>query len=82
MDSKIHLILTAIILRAAVGLGSHLGYHTPPMFGDFEAQRHWMELTINLPISQWYFSIYNIGVRLSGINCLSFIYMWEIGQFY
>ena len=25
------------------------------MFGDFEAQRHWMELTINLPISQWYF---------------------------
>ncbi|KGT63486.1 alpha-1,3-glucosyltransferase [Candida albicans L26] len=49
------LILTAIILRAAVGLGSHSGYHTPPMFGDFEAQRHWMELTINLPISQWYF---------------------------
>jgi alpha-1,3-glucosyltransferase len=25
------------------------------MFGDFEAQRHWMEITIQLPISQWYF---------------------------
>ncbi|KAL8948734.1 MAG: hypothetical protein Q9222_005102 [Ikaeria aurantiellina] len=25
------------------------------MHGDFEAQRHWMELTIHLPISQWYF---------------------------
>lgn len=24
------------------------------MFGDYEAQRHWMELTIHLPISQWY----------------------------
>jgi alpha-1,3-glucosyltransferase len=23
------------------------------MFGDFEAQRHWMELTINLPINEW-----------------------------
>ncbi|XP_022109410.1 dolichyl pyrophosphate Man9GlcNAc2 alpha-1,3-glucosyltransferase-like isoform X2 [Acanthaster planci] len=27
---------------------------TPPMFGDYEAQRHWMEITTNLPIKQWY----------------------------
>ncbi|KAJ8561829.1 hypothetical protein ON010_g7852 [Phytophthora cinnamomi] len=26
------------------------------MFGDYEAQRHWMELTINLPVSDWYFN--------------------------
>ena len=25
------------------------------MHGDYEAQRHWMEITTNLPISQWYF---------------------------
>lgn len=25
------------------------------MFGDYEAQRHWMEITTQLPISQWYF---------------------------
>lgn len=49
------LILTAIILRTAVGLGGHLGYHTPPLFGDFEAQRHWIELTLNLPVSKWYY---------------------------
>ncbi len=24
------------------------------MFGDFEAQRHWMELTVNLPINEWF----------------------------
>ena len=24
------------------------------MFGDFEAQRHWMELTIHLPPREWY----------------------------
>lgn len=25
------------------------------MFGDYEAQRHWMEITTQLPISKWYF---------------------------
>ena len=25
------------------------------MHGDYEAQRHWMEITSQLPISQWYF---------------------------
>lgn len=25
------------------------------MYGDFEAQRHWMEVTINLPVTHWYF---------------------------
>ena len=24
------------------------------MFGDYEAQRHWMEVTTNLPLSEWY----------------------------
>lgn len=31
-----------------------LGWGDPPMFGDYEAQRHWMEITINLPSRQWY----------------------------
>lgn len=25
------------------------------MYGDYEAQRHWMEVTTQLPVSQWYF---------------------------
>lgn len=49
------LVLTAIILRSAVGLGSFLGEGQLPIHGDFEAQRHWMEITTHLPISQWYF---------------------------
>uniref|UniRef100_G3MSJ2 Alpha-1,3-glucosyltransferase n=1 Tax=Amblyomma maculatum TaxID=34609 RepID=G3MSJ2_AMBMU len=24
------------------------------MFGDYEAQRHWMEITVNLPVTEWY----------------------------
>ena len=31
-----------------------LGWNTPPLFGDYEAQRHWMEITIHLPFQQWY----------------------------
>jgi alpha-1,3-glucosyltransferase len=31
-----------------------LGQGIPPMFGDYEAQRHWMELTNHLPTRQWY----------------------------
>lgn len=31
------------------------GFQKPPMYGDYEAQRHWMEITTQLPVSQWYF---------------------------
>lgn len=31
----------------------HLGFGKPPMYGDYEAQRHWKEITTSLPISQW-----------------------------
>lgn len=34
---------------------SGVGMASPPMHGDFEAQRHWMEITIHLPMREWYF---------------------------
>jgi alpha-1,3-glucosyltransferase len=43
------------IFRWSVGLWGHSGYQKPPMHGDFEAQRHWMEITSHLPVSRWYF---------------------------
>lgn len=49
------IILFAVIIRCAVGLGSYSGMNTAPMFGDFEAQRHWMEVTIAKPLNQWYY---------------------------
>ena len=48
--------LLLVLVRWLVGLHSYSGEHTPPMFGDYEAQRHWMEITIHLPVSQWYFN--------------------------
>lgn len=50
----IFVIVFALLVRFCVGLWSYSGANAPPMFGDFEAQRHWMEITYHLPIQQWY----------------------------
>ena len=47
-------VLALILLRYLVSLWPHSGQATPPLFGDYEAQRHWMEVTTNLPIGDWY----------------------------
>ncbi|KAJ7761486.1 glycosyltransferase family 57 protein [Mycena maculata] len=47
-------LLASTCIKVSMGLGSYSGQGTPPMFGDYEAQRHWMELTIHLPIRRWY----------------------------
>ncbi|KAJ7095852.1 glycosyltransferase family 57 protein [Mycena belliarum] len=47
-------LLASTCVKVCVSLGSYSGEGIPPMFGDYEAQRHWMELTIHLPIRRWY----------------------------
>ncbi|OSX59916.1 glycosyltransferase family 57 protein [Postia placenta MAD-698-R-SB12] len=47
-------VLGSVGAKWAVGLSSYSGQGTPPMYGDYEAQRHWMELTIHLPVREWY----------------------------
>lgn len=44
----------AILVRWCVSLSGYSGANKPPMFGDYEAQRHWMEITLNLPAQDWY----------------------------
>lgn len=44
----------AILVRIAVSLHPYSGAGIPPKFGDYEAQRHWMEITLNLPAKEWY----------------------------
>jgi alpha-1,3-glucosyltransferase len=48
------LVSAAVCLRAIVSLHSYSGQSKSPMFGDFEAQRHWQEVTVNLPMKDWY----------------------------
>ncbi|XP_039431716.1 probable dolichyl pyrophosphate Man9GlcNAc2 alpha-1,3-glucosyltransferase [Culex pipiens pallens] len=52
--SLVTLVAAGILLRATVSLYSYSGHGKRPMFGDFEAQRHWQEVTVNLPIADWY----------------------------
>ncbi|CAL5225224.1 g8012 [Coccomyxa viridis] len=47
-------ILIGFLFRAAICLHPYSGAGKPPMYGDYEAQRHWMEITTNLPVSEWY----------------------------
>lgn len=48
------LICGALALRSIISLQPYSGHNKPPMYGDFEAQRHWQEITINVPIADWY----------------------------
>ncbi len=49
------ILMAAGLFRWATGLWGYSGFQRPPMYGDYEAQRHWMEITTQLPVSQWYF---------------------------
>lgn len=48
------ILLVALIVRLSLFNASYSGHADPPKYGDYEAQRHWMEVTINLPVSEWY----------------------------
>lgn len=47
-------VCAGICLRSTISLHSYSGEKISPLFGDYEAQRHWQEITVNLPIKDWY----------------------------
>ncbi|OWK53261.1 Dolichyl pyrophosphate Man9GlcNAc2 alpha-1,3-glucosyltransferase [Lonchura striata] len=61
-------VLLALTVRWAVSLGSYSGAGKPPMYGDYEAQRHWQEITYNLPIRQWYFNTSDNNLQYWGLD--------------
>ncbi|VDN50621.1 unnamed protein product [Dracunculus medinensis] len=71
--SNDHVVLYSICLllltiQLAVSCGSYSGKNKPKMFGDFEAQRHWMEITFNLPINLWYVNDTNNDLNYWGLD--------------
>lgn len=46
--------MAALLFRWVVGLGGYSGFQEEPKRGDFEAQRHWMEVTRWVPVREWY----------------------------
>ena len=52
------------LLSAGARLHPYIGAGKPPMFGDYEAQRHWMEITYNLNPRKW--SEFLVIIRYDG----------------
>ncbi|GAX84555.1 hypothetical protein CEUSTIGMA_g11976.t1 [Chlamydomonas eustigma] len=83
-DKRWAITLAAILLRSIVGFSDYSGFATPPKYGDYEAQRHWMELTINLSPTSWYVnngSINNASYWPLDYPPLSGYQSWLHGQF-
>ncbi|KAM3132967.1 hypothetical protein pb186bvf_014963 [Paramecium bursaria] len=51
---KLYYLIIPIFVRVLIAIEGYSGINDPPKFGDFEAQRHWMELAVNSSPSEWY----------------------------
>ena len=52
------------------------------MFGDYEAQRHWMEITVNLPAKEWYVNGTSNDLLYWGLDYppLTAYHSWAMGK--
>lgn len=73
------ILMCAYLVRLVIGLGSFSGHGKPPMHGDFEAQRHWLEITQHLPLSKWYF--YDLQYWGLDYPPLTAYHSWVCGKF-
>ena len=62
------IVISSLALKAAVGRWGYSGKNDLPMLGDFEAQRHWMEVTSNLFIGDWYRSTADNDLQYWGLD--------------
>ncbi|XP_051929399.1 dolichyl pyrophosphate Man9GlcNAc2 alpha-1,3-glucosyltransferase [Hippocampus zosterae] len=61
-------VLLGVVVRWGVSLNSYSGAGKAPMFGDYEAQRHWQEITYNLPVHEWYFNTTDNDLNYWGLD--------------
>ncbi|XP_017042947.2 probable dolichyl pyrophosphate Man9GlcNAc2 alpha-1,3-glucosyltransferase [Drosophila ficusphila] len=68
---KSEILATAFLglaVRSIISLYSYSGFDTPPMHGDYEAQRHWQEITVNLDVGEWYTNSSNNDLLYWGLD--------------
>lgn len=82
LASSAAIVLLALLVRHATSLHPYSGHATPPMFGDYEAHRHWMEICANLPLAQWYAPSAHNDLQYWGIDYppLSAYLSWALGR--
>ena len=44
-----------------------------PKFGDYEAQRHWMEITMHTPVSDWWVLLMGSAVNYRNMLALMLV---------
>lgn len=79
------LLLFGVFLRLSTGLHFHSGEGKGPMFGDFEAQRHWVEITNHLDLDEWYMGKHEDNdLQYWGLDYppLTAYHSWLIGKIY
>ena len=76
------LLGAALLGKAMLALGPHSGQGVPPMYGDFEAQRHWMEVTVHVPLGDWYRNTTDNDLQYWGLDYppLSAYASWLCGK--
>nr|CAH8837924.1 unnamed protein product [Trichobilharzia regenti] len=74
-------IFIGLTVRSAISLHSYSGQGKPPMYGDYEAQRHWMEITFNLPPTEWYTNTTQNDLNYWGLDYppLTAYHSWLMG---
>lgn len=61
-------VLLGVVVRWGISLNSYSGAGKPPLFGDYEAQRHWQEVTSNIPLQEWYFNTTDNDLNYWGLD--------------
>ncbi|CAH0595286.1 unnamed protein product [Chrysodeixis includens] len=61
-------LLFAMLVRWCVAAYPYSGYKTPPMYGDYEAQRHWQEITVHTPKVKWYHNTTQNDLQYWGLD--------------
>lgn len=81
---EVLVIVAGLTVRTMMGLHPHSGQGKAPMFGDYEAQRHWQEVTVNVPLHLWYHEAPQYGNSLEywGLDYppLSAYHSWALGS--
>ncbi|XP_063388623.1 dolichyl pyrophosphate Man9GlcNAc2 alpha-1,3-glucosyltransferase [Cydia fagiglandana] len=67
-DALLPGVFFALLVRWCVAAYPYSGYKKPPMYGDYEAQRHWQEITVHTPVATWYFNTTQNDLQYWGLD--------------
>jgi ALG6, ALG8 glycosyltransferase family len=82
-DSRlIAALVAAVLVRHLVSLWPYSGQGDAPTFGDYEAQRHWMELTLHLPVRQWYWYVQSVALSYPATACCTALSVYQLFIFH